>query len=56
MNIKYYKAYIEEQCFIPPIVPRTFNLPGFFFRYVPSRGPKYTSLPSLGQSTLDITH
>ena len=29
MNIKYYKAYIEEQLFIPPITPRTFNLPGY---------------------------
>ena len=56
MNIKYYKAYIEEQWFIPPITPRTFNLPGFSYTYVPSCGPKYTSLPSLGQSTLNIIH
>ena len=56
MNIKYYKAYIQEQWFIPPITPRTFNLPGFSYTYVPSCGPKYTSLPSLGQSTLNIIH
>lgn len=28
MDIKYYKAYIEEQWFIPPITPRTFNNQG----------------------------
>ena len=36
--------------------PKDFQQPGFSFRYVPSCGPKYTSLPSLGQSTLDIIH
>lgn len=44
INIKYYKAYIEEKWFIPltTLKARAFNLPGFSFRYFPPHGPKYT--------------